>query len=221
MFDPLAQGLAAVDARSAYAAPLAFASGLVSSIGPCMAPRFLAIAGLAGGKPRAKGFTLVFSFISGIVLVYAAFGAASSLFREAARYSAWTYGVVALALAVGGTLALWRDDECGCRRPAGFFAGAGAGAAFLLGASFALVVSPCCAPLVVGILAYTSASGDVLYSSFILACFALGHVLPILAAAFGVNGATAIFQRYTVRAGATVVSASLMLGLAGYYAVLA
>lgn len=221
MFDPLAQGLAAVNARSAYAVPLAFASGLVSSIGPCMAPRFLAIAGLAAGKPRAKALTLVFCFISGIVLVYAAFGAASSLFREATRFSTWTYGAVAVALAVAGVLALWRDEDCGCRRPAGYFASTGAGAAFLLGASFALVVSPCCAPLVVGILAYTSASGDALYSSLILACFALGHALPILAAAFGAHGAANVFQRYTVRASATVVSASLMLGLAGYYAVLA
>lgn len=221
MFDPLAQGLAAVNARSPYAAPLAFAAGLLTSIGPCMAPRFIAVAGLAAGKPRAKACALVCCFISGIVLVYAAFGAASSLFRDAARYSTWTYGIVALALAVGGTLALWRDEECGCAESRGYFDGAGASAAFLLGASFALVVSPCCAPLVVGILAYTSASGDALYSCLVLACFALGHALPILAAAFGTHRAASLFQRHNVRAGATVVGASLMLGVAGYYALLA
>lgn len=219
MFDPLAQGLAAANARSAYAAPLAFASGVVSSIGPCMAPRFLAVAGLAAGKPRVKAFALVLSFITGLVLVYAAFGAISALFRDAARFSTWTYGLVAAALAVSGIITLWRDDDCGCRPE--YFAAAGPSAAFLLGASFALVVSPCCAPLVVGILAYTSSSGDALYSCLVLACFALGHALPILAAAFGVHGAANVFQRYAIRAGATVVSASLMLGLAGYYAVLA
>lgn len=203
-----------------YAAPLVFAAGAVSSIGPCVAPRFVAVAGLASGSSRRKTFMLVSAFVTGLVLIYASYGALLPLFGEAVRFSVWTYWLVSIMLAAGGVVALSRDHARCCERAPGA-ANASAGAAFLLGASFALVVSPCCAPLVVGILAYTSASGDALYAAMLLACFALGHALPIIAVAFGAHGTTSIFRRYAVRQASNVVSASLMLGLAAYYALLA
>jgi cytochrome c biogenesis protein CcdA len=95
------------------------------------------------------------------------------------------------------------------------------GGAMLLGASFALVVSPCCTPLVAGIVAYTSASGSAAYGSLLLVSFALGHALPIIPVAFGVNRAARLLQRHAVRQAASVVSATLMLALSAYYAVLA
>ncbi len=219
MFDPIAQGLAAVSSRSVYAAPLAFSAGALSSLGPCVAPRFIAIAGLTAGKTPAQARSLAFFFITGLTLTYAAFGVLSTLLSAAGKYSAFIYILVAAALAAGGLVTLWREPEaCGhlqrCKN-------VGAGGSLLLGASFALVVSPCCTPLVLGILAYTSASGSIAYGSAILACFSLGHALPIAAAAFGVNATTMLLQRRAVAQAAGVVSATLMLALSGYYAVLA
>lgn len=123
-------------------------------------------------------------------------------------------------MAIGGFAALWRGEPH-CAHPRAREAKGSAGGALLLGASFALVVSPCCTPLVVGILAYTSASGNALYGSTLLACFALGHALPVVGVAFGTSGLLAVLQRHAVRRAAGVVGATLMLGLAAYYAVLA
>jgi hypothetical protein len=39
--------------------------------------------------------------------------------------------------------------------------------------------------------------------------------------ALGANGITEVLRRYSVRQAASVLSATLMLGLAGYYALLA
>lgn len=220
MFDPVSQALAAAGAHSFYAAPLVFAAGVVSSVGPCVAPRFIAVAGLAAGKSRRRAAALVLAFIGGLVATYAAFGATSSLLSRAAQYSAYTYWIVALALATSGCVTLWRGDHA-CAHKVEHNDGASAGSAMLLGTSFALVVSPCCTPLIAGVIAYSSASGSTLYGSALLACFALGHALPILAVAFGVNGFSGVVQRFAVRQAASVISATLMLGLAGYYAVLA
>lgn len=220
MFDPISQGLAAVSARSIYAVPLIFIAGAASSAGPCVAPRFIAVAGLTAGKSRPQAVALILAFVAGLTAAYASFGAVASLLGRAAQLSAWTYAAVALALAAGGFVTLWRG-QVQCTHSHARENKAGAGGALLLGASFALVVSPCCTPLIIGILAYTSAAGNTAYASALLACFALGHALPLVGVAFGTNGIMAALERYGVREAAGVVSATLMLGLAGYYAVLA
>lgn len=220
MFDPISQGLAAVSARSVYAPALVVLAGAASSIGPCVAPRFIAVAGLTAGKSRAHALALVGAFVAGLTATYAAFGAVSSLLGRATQLSTYTYVAVAAALALGGVMTLWHgQSDCGHAHE--HAKNGSIGGALLLGASFALVVSPCCTPLVLGILAYTSAAGSPVYGSGLLACFALGHALPVVAVAFGMNGMTGALQRYGVRQAAGVVSATLMLGLAAYYAVLA
>lgn len=221
MFDPVSQGLAAAAARSAYAAPLAFLAGAVTSVGPCVAPRFIAIAGMTAGAPRIRVWSLVAAFVAGLTATYAAFGAVSSLLARATAFSTYTYVLVAVALALSGVITLWRDgDRCDHRHedPERRYT---RGGAFLLGASFALVVSPCCTPLVAGILTYTSQAGTPLYGSALLACFALGHALPVLGVASGMSSVSSALGRFSVRQASSVVSATLMLGLAAYYAILA
>lgn len=220
MFDPISQALTAVGARSAYAIPLVFLAGAVSSIGPCVAPRFVAVAGLASGKPRSQAITRVLWFVGGLVATYAVFGAISTLVERAADFSTLTYTVVAIALGGGGVLALWRGEEP-CAHEHVPARDVGNGGAALFGASFALVVSPCCTPLVLGIIAYTSGAGNITYGSALLACFALGHALPLVVVAFGMNRATAMLRRYSIHQAAGMVSAALMLALCAYYAVLA
>lgn len=185
-----------------------------------MAPRFIAVAGLAAGKSRGQTLALVLAFVTGLTATYAAFGAISSLLGQATQFSTYTYIAVAVVLAAGGLLTLWRGQG-ECSHGHVHARNGSIGGAVLLGSSFALVVSPCCTPLVLGILAYTSAAGSAAYGSALLACFALGHALPVIGVAFGMNGVTGCLQRYGVRQAAGVVSAALMLGLAGYYTVLA
>ena len=109
-----------------YAAPLVFAAGAVSSIGPCVAPRFVAVAGLASGSSRRKTFMLVSAFVTGLVLIYASYGALLPLFGEAVRFSVWTYWLVSIMLAAGGVVALSRDHWSeGSRRLVAYDAASG------------------------------------------------------------------------------------------------
>lgn len=199
---------------------LMFAAGAVTSIGPCVGPRFIAVAGLASGKSRKNALMLVGAFVAGLALAYAAFGAVSSLLGRATQLSTCTYILVAVGLAAGGCVTLWREERC-CHALGHTGAGAGPGGAFLLGASFALVLSPCCTPVVIGILTYTSAIGNAVYGSALLLCYALGHALPIVAVAFGMRGVTGVLERHTMRQAASVVSGTLMLALAAFYGILA
>lgn len=219
MFDALSESLRAVSARSAAAPALVFAAGALSSVGPCVAPRFIAIAGIVARSSGADRLRLVALFCSGLTAAYASFGGASALLGGSLRYSQWIYGVLAVALGCAGLATLWREGEA-CRRLERR-APRSAGGVFLLGASFAFVISPCCTPLVAGILAYTSAASDPGYGAALLAVFALGHMLPLFAAAIGAGRVTDALGRIVDGAAAGVVGGSLLLALAGYYAVLA
>jgi cytochrome c biogenesis protein CcdA len=176
---------------------------------------------LSAGKHERGGMTPVISFVFGLIFAYASFGAIAALVGRLLQFSTAIYALLALAMACCGTALLWREPrtECGNGRGAGHHTGAGA--AFLLGASFALVVSPCCTPIVLGIIAYTSASGDPLYGSTLLAVFALGHALPVLCVGAGAQRLALILSNGIVKHAVSTTAAALMFALAAYYAVLA
>src|SRR5579875_305599 len=99
-------------------------------------------------------------FLAGLVAAYASFGTAASLLGGMRAYSSPVYAMVALALAVGGIVTLLHAEHCDDRMgPPAQPAQRSFGGVFLLGASFAFVLSPCCTPLVAMILAYTSLAG--------------------------------------------------------------
>jgi thiol:disulfide interchange protein len=75
--------------------------------------------------------------------------------------------------------------------------------------------------LVVGILAYTSQSGDALYGSALLAIFAFGHTLPLLGVGGGARRLAVLFSNGNVTSAVSTAAAALMLALSAYYAVLA
>lgn len=210
----------AVSTRSAYAPALVFLAGAASSFGPCVASRFVAVTGMAAGRPRRATVALVCFFVTGLIGCYAAFGAVGTLLARAVHLSSYSYGVLAVALAVSGAVKLLRGKNVCDGRHDDAVTGS-AGGALLLGAWFAFVVSPCCTPLIVGIVGYTSSAGDPLYGSALLACFGLGHALPLFPVAIGASSISRALSGHAVRQAAAVVSATLMIALGAYYAVLA
>lgn len=219
MFDPISQGLAAAGSQSLRAFPLVFAAGALTSVGPCVAPRFIAVAGLTANRSSREGTRVLAYFTIGLVTVYAAFGASASMLPRAAALSTLVYALVAACLAWAGARQLWRPSPA-CMHSDESQRAYGAGAPFFLGASFGLVLSPCCTPVVAGILTYSAAAGNPLYGSALLACFALGHALPIFGAGAGSHGLSTLLLRHDVRQAACLMSATLMLSLSAYYAVL-
>lgn len=210
--DPLQAALFAAAQRTDVAFPLAFAAGLASSIGPCVAPRFVAAA--AFGSRHAAPLAPACSFVGGIVAAYLALGAAAWILPAAVAASPAVYGALAVGLAFAAVRELFAEPGCG-HAPV-----VSGGSVFFAGAASALVISPCCTPFIASVVLYGAASRNPLFTSAILTCFALGHAVPVFAAALGAKKFTSLMTR-DVRMASTTVTASLMFALSLYYAALA
>jgi cytochrome c biogenesis protein CcdA len=221
VIDPIGAGLGAVAARSALAYPLVFAAGIITSAGPCAAPRYITAAALAGG-PRS--WPLLTAFGTGIAGAYVALGSAAGTLGALYSGSRALYLLLALALAAGGAVTLLRAGA-GHRHQASPRAGQSAraslGGAFLLGCASALVVSPCCTPVVMTIAGLTMGGGRSAEGAALLGAFGCGHALPVLAAGAIGTEISARVRAFGASSAAAVVAGSLMLALAAYYGTLA
>ena len=223
MIDAVSAGLQAVATRSPLAFPLVFAAGAVTSVGPCAAPRYVALAALVNASQRP--WRIVATFAAGLVGAYVVLGVAAGTVGALWSASGLVYAALAVVLAVAGIATLVRGsrathvhEDAAMRRAS---VRTSAGGTFLLGASSAFVVSPCCTPIVAGIAGLTTASGHTAHGVALLATFACGHALPVvLAGALGTRVARALRSLAASHAPA-VVAGTLMLALAAYYGVLA
>jgi thiol:disulfide interchange protein DsbD len=224
VIDAVTAGLNAVATRSPLAYPLVFAAGAVTSIGPCAAPRYVAVAALVGTARRP--WRTIAVFVAGLVGAYVALGVAAGALGVLWSASRMVYAALAGALAVAGIVTLLRGGgaphahhDHGRVLERG--TGASIGGTFLLGASSAFVVSPCCTPIVAGIAGLTTAAGHTGAGVALLAAFAFGHALPVVSAgALGTRVAHAL-RRLAASHAPAVVAGTLMLALAAYYGVLA
>jgi cytochrome c biogenesis protein CcdA len=190
-------------------------AGVASSIGPCVAPRYLAVAALTGGRTPWRP---VVAFTLGIVVATVALGAGASVIMALVAHVAAIDAIVALALIVFGIATLVRDPH---RCEGAHVRDARSSGAFALGAVSAFVVSPCCTPLIVAFAGLGAFARDPWYAAASLGAFALGHAAPLLLA--GIAGATlaAPLRALAASAAPAVVSGSLTIALGAYYAVLA
>jgi cytochrome c biogenesis protein CcdA len=199
----------------AIALPAAFGAGVITSVGPCAAPRAIAVAALAQRSSRPWLTAAIFAL--GTIGGYVAIGFGSGLFASARHWSSAIDALLAVVLAAGGIATLLRDapDRCTHRAvPRG-------GGIAALGAASALVVSPCCAPILAAIAGSAALAARPLDAAFVLAAFAAGHVLPLgTLAALGMQTTRWGPLRHVGHANA-VISGSLMLALACYYGMLA
>ena len=196
---------------------LCFAAGLLSSFGPCVAPRFIAVAGIGSGSARrVQRYGVLASLVCGLCVGYLGIGLAASAFVRVVSMPSVIYVVVAgLFLFAGARSIMSAGQEATCNCAA---APPSLGSGFVLGASFALVISPCCTPVVAAIAAVGQIYGDWTFAGICILAFALGHAVPLIAAAF----ASVLLRERLQRSAqaASVIGGALLLGLAGYYAVL-
>ena len=214
MIDPIALCVEAIVRGDAARFPLVALAGLMTSLGPCVAPRYIAIAALLGERRRTR---TVAAFVAGMLTAYAALGFGAGLLFGLAGHASALYAVLAAALALGGIATLLRGPACTHttappRR---------ASAAFSLGAASALVVSPCCTPVVAAVAGMTVAGANQFGRAALLGAFALGHAAPLFAAGSLGSLAARTFAHWNASPAPAVVSGSLMLALGAYYGLLA
>ena len=197
----------------------AFAAGIATSFGPCVAGRFLALCAVVGVPGSAQRWVRVAAFIAGVVGACTAVAFSVSLVSRSARYTADVYIAFAALFAFGGVrILLARERACG---HAALRRGTSVGASFLAGASFAFVLSPCCAPVVSSLALFAAAAGSPAFTLAVVAAFCAGHATPLAAAGFGTKLLGERLERGGLSNAAAVVSGALMLAMSGYYAVLA
>jgi thioredoxin:protein disulfide reductase len=223
VIDAVSAGLHAIATRSPLAYPLVFVAGAVTSVGPCAAPRYVALAALVNAtRSPARVMT---AFVAGLVAAYVLLGFAAGALGALWTVSRFVYAALAVTLATAGLVTLLRggggSHAHGNVHAPATGARSSLGGTFLLGASSAFVVSPCCTPVVAGIAGLTTASGHTGEGVALLAAFAGGHALPIVSAgAVGTRVAHALRHLAASHASA-IVAGTLMLALAAYYGVLA
>jgi thiol:disulfide interchange protein DsbD len=185
-------------------------------------PRYVALASLLNASRRPAG--IVAAFAAGLIGAYVVLGVAAGALGALWSASRFVYAALAVALAVAGLATLLRGGWCMSHEsPSTPDTGdrASLGGTFLLGASSAFVVSPCCTPIVAGIAGLTTASGHNGAGAMLLAAFACGHALPIVAAGALGTRVVRVVRHVAVSHASAVVAGTLMLALAAYYGVLA
>jgi cytochrome c-type biogenesis protein len=217
--DLLGEALASVARRSELAYPLVFLAGVSSSIGPCVAPRYVAITALASTSRRP--IRIVGAFLTGVIAAYLVLGLALGAIGALWSNSRLLYAALAVALGTGGIVTLLRSDAPCAHHVGAPRRAASSGGAFLLGASSAFIVSPCCTPVIAAIAGFTTFAGRTAEGAGLLIAFALGHALPLLVAGACARTFARLFSSVATSPAPSVVGAALMVALAVYYGVLA
>jgi cytochrome c biogenesis protein CcdA len=220
VIDPVALGVDAIARGDATRIPLAVAAGVATSVGPCVAPRYIALAAVLGERRRAL---TVAAFVAGMLTAYAALGFGTGLLPQVAGHASVLYVVLALALAGGGALTLLRRGGCAHahhEHPAARAPKRLSGV-FSLGAGSAFVVSPCCTPVVAAVIGLGASDANPLARAALLGAFALGHAAPLLAAGSLGSLCSRFFRTWEASPAPAVISGTLMLALGAYYGLLA
>ncbi len=172
--------------------------GLLLSFTPCvlpMVPILLAIvagdAGQARKVSRLRGLALAAVFVLGMSLVYTALGVAAGLIGASLAVWLQTPWVLTLFAVLLALLALAMFDVFTLQAPTGMqtalnarlarIPGGRYGGVFLMGMLSALIVGPCVAAPLAGVLLFISQTGDLVLGGTALFAMAWGEGLLLLA----------------------------------------
>jgi cytochrome c biogenesis protein CcdA/thiol-disulfide isomerase/thioredoxin len=182
---------------------LAAAAGAATVASPCVLPMLPLLLGAAVGEhDRRRPLYIVTGFVLAFVLVASAFGAAAQVFgvshdavRQASAGLLVAAGVLMFWPRATDRMAVWLGPVAtwGQRLvPPG--KGRGAAAGLVFGASLGAVWTPCAGPVLASILALVATAETPATAAPLLAAYALGAALPMLAIAYGGQAATTMLR---------------------------
>lgn len=163
-----------------------FLGGLLSASSPCVLAIMPMVIGYVGGHSggdRRKALSYSLLFALGLAITFTILGALAALLGRLIGDvgNIWYWAVAGVAILMG--LSLMGVFEI--RFP---FASRmqtkrrGALGAFLLGLLFGIVSSPCATPVLVVILTFVAAQGQLIYGTILLFVYAVGHCALIVLA---------------------------------------
>jgi thiol:disulfide interchange protein DsbD len=174
--------------------PMFIVLGLILSFTPCVLPMVpilsFIIVGEGSNVKRSRSFLLSLTYVLGMAIVYTALGVAAGLLGEglaASLQNPWVLGVFAILMA-GLSLSMFGFYELQVpaalqqklttvsnQQTSGKLAGV-----FVMGAISALIVGPCVAGPLAGVLVYISQTGDAVIGGSALFALAIGMGVPLL-----------------------------------------
>lgn len=218
MIDPVALAIGAIASRQSAQLPLVFLAGAATSFGPCIAPRYIAIAALLERDPHRM--RTIGAFVAGLLLAYACLGFGAGVVATVSAHAGAVYVLLAAGLAGFGVLKIVRPGHT-CAHDDPPRAPARLSGVFALGAGSAFVVSPCCTPIVAAAVGLGAFDRDPAAGALAVTAFALGHALPLFFAGTIGSLVGGTFGGAGLRSASATVSGSLMIALGGYYGLLA
>ncbi|HYS62650.1 MAG TPA: cytochrome c biogenesis CcdA family protein [Paraburkholderia sp.] len=176
--------------------PLALLAGLLTIASPCILPVMPILLGSSLDRPNRVRPLFI---IAGFILTFASFamllGAVSSTVHVAQQALRNT-GIALLALS--GLLRLWPQpydwlvarlqpplQRIGAAVSPGVQIGSGNAGGFVLGMSLGAVWTPCAGPVLASILVLVVKAQDIEWSGLLLALYAIGAAIPMLAIIYG------------------------------------
>jgi thioredoxin:protein disulfide reductase len=171
-----------------------FGAGLLLAFTPCVLPMVPILSGIIAGEGEnistARGFSLAFTYVMGMALVYTAAGVAAAaigLQLQAIFNQPWVLTLfsglfVVLALGMFGLFELQMPSGIQSRLAniSGSQKTGTAIGAFVMGALSALIVTACVAPALIAALTVMAQSGDMVRGGTALFAMSLGMGTPLL-----------------------------------------
>jgi cytochrome c biogenesis protein CcdA len=218
MIDPTSSAFSALSGGAADAPLLIALAGVASGFGPCAGVRSAVLMSIVSAAERSRGL-FVAAFLLGVVLAYGLLALVLPLFAELLANSTIVYVALAGALLISGVRSICRSSHrC---TPHVAPARQSLGAAFGAGLASSAILSPCCAPLVLGILSVAAQNGRPQQAALFLGLFALGHAMPTVVMTLTLAAPLGRFYAWARSDSAAIVSGALQIGVGAFYAVLA
>lgn len=190
----------------------AFVAGISTSVGPCAAPRYLALIGSLQSCRSRDRAVAIGTFAGGLATSYAACAFVAGVLGFVLMHSREMFAALAIAFCTSGILTMVARDGC-----AHHATGTQPSRGFLSGFASGLVVSPCCAPFVAGTGILAAASGSAIDAAAALAAFLFGHVAPVLIAGGSSLAVPAGIRSATLRGAMATIGGTCSIALGLYY----
>jgi cytochrome c-type biogenesis protein len=197
---------------------VAFVAGVTTSFGPCVAPRYVAIAGLTAGLPSTERFRRIAMFVGGICLSYIALGSIAGALGALTAYASIVYALLAIGCIVLGIRTIVEGTKpSACHDGHAAMMGS---PSFVAGCCMAAVASPCCGPVAGVVAGLSIATGKPWFGALLMLAYALGHSVALIGAAVGSLRVERLLSAPGARQAVDTVAGALMLGIGGYYGLL-
>jgi cytochrome c-type biogenesis protein len=193
---------------SAQPVTIALLAGVVSSIGPCAAPRYLAMLALVEPASGSVRHASVVRFALGTLCGYLALGVGGASLLWVLHDQRVIEWALAISFVIGG-LALAADRHCDHR--------VGALNGFVPGFGSSLIASPCCTPAVLATAAAMESGVWAISALVSLAAFAIGHIAPVIIAGTTLRASTRLAAADRLRGVVPTIAGGCAVALGIYY----